>query len=143
VALERALTPPPVFGRGSKEADRKISVQNRMRRLARDDKLTETDGVRIDSEIEVTLLDDTPPETKQRDQELVGDDFRNHKGDALERLENLLRIQAEERRYLQSIERNGGTGRVVEFLCGRLELLESEIVELKAKRTSASLDRAV
>jgi len=118
-------------------------VQNRMRRLARDDKLTETDGVRIDSEIEVTLLDDTPPETKQRDQELVGDDFRNHKGDALERLENLLRIQAEERRYLQSIERNGGTGRVVEFLCGRLELLESEIVELKAKRTSASLDRAV
>jgi hypothetical protein len=80
----------------------------------------------------MTLLDDGPPASDHQDRESV-EDVAYRKGAGLETLESLQDIQLQERRYLQSIERNGGTGRVVEFLRDRVEQHELEMIELREK----------
>jgi hypothetical protein len=86
----------------------------------------------------MTLLDDGPPEIEHRDRESAVD-VRYLKGIDLETLESLQDTQLHERRYLQSIERNGGSGRVVEFLYSQVEQRELEIIELRAKLSSAGV----
>jgi hypothetical protein len=49
-----------------------------------------------------------------------------------QKLEGLRSLQIEERRYVESIERNGATGRAVNYLRSRIEARELEIKALQA-----------
>jgi hypothetical protein len=79
----------------------------------------------------MTMLDGASPKTKQQDRQSVAN-FLHWKFPDLKRLENLRSLQAEERAYLESIERNGATGRVVEYLRSLLDSREMEIRALQA-----------
>jgi hypothetical protein len=75
----------------------------------------------------MTMLDGALPKTKQS----VAN-FLHWKFPDLKRLENLRALQTEERRYLDSMERNGASGRAVEYLRSMLETREMEIRALQA-----------
>ena len=72
-----------------------------------------------------------PPSEIGPPQEQPVEELRQ-KSPALTRLEELRALQREERNYVEAIERNGGTGRVVDFLWSRLDALETEINEIQA-----------
>ena len=79
----------------------------------------------------MTMLDGALPKIKQQDRQPVAN-FLHWKFPDLKRLENLRALQAEEQRYLDSMERNGATGRAVEYLRSILESREAEIRALQA-----------
>jgi hypothetical protein len=79
----------------------------------------------------MTMLDGALPKTKQQDRQSVAN-FLHWKFPDLKRLENLRALQTEERKYLDSMERNGATGRAVEYLRSILETREMEIRALQA-----------
>jgi hypothetical protein len=79
----------------------------------------------------MTMLDGASPRTKQQDRQAPAN-FLHWKFPDLKRLENLRALQTEERKYLDSMERNGATGRVVEYLRGMLDSRETEIRALQA-----------
>jgi hypothetical protein len=79
----------------------------------------------------MTMLDGALPKTKQQDRQSVAN-FLHWKFPDLKKLENLRALQAEERHYLDSMERNGATGRAVEYMRGLLEAREMEIRALQA-----------
>jgi hypothetical protein len=83
-----------------------------------------------DSQMGMAMLFDPSLETRPQSDEAV-DDLRRKLAN-LRRLEELRAVQREERCYVEAIERNGGTGRVVDFLWSRLDSLETEINELQA-----------
>jgi hypothetical protein len=87
-------------------------------------------AVRTDSEMEMTMLDSCPDTAPTQEGQPAGDFFRWKSRD-LEKLEALQRLQLEERKYLESIERNGATGRAVEFLWSIVESREIEIRTLQ------------
>ncbi len=80
----------------------------------------------------MTMLDSCPDAALTQEGRSAGDYFC-WKPPGLERLEALQRLQIEERKYLESIERNGATGRAVEFLWSIVESREIEIRTLQAK----------
>jgi hypothetical protein len=84
-----------------------------------------------DSQMGMAMLFDPSLETRPQSDEAV-DDLRRKLAN-LRRLEELRAVQKEERNYVEAIERNGGTGRVVDFLWSRLNSLEMEINELQAR----------
>jgi hypothetical protein len=79
----------------------------------------------------MTLIYGGPPRTKRQDRESI-DGFLYWKFPDLKTLEDLRDLQADEREHLESIERSGGTGRVVEILRSRVNSREIEIKTLKA-----------
>jgi hypothetical protein len=79
----------------------------------------------------MTMPSAASPKTKQQDRQTV-ENFQNWKFPDLKKLEDLQSLQREEREYLESIERNGATGRPVEFLQSRVELREMEIEDIRA-----------
>ena len=79
----------------------------------------------------MTLIYGGPPRTKRQDRESM-DEFLYWKFPDLKTLEDLRNLQAEEREHLESIERGGGSGRVVEILRSRVHFREIEIKALKA-----------
>jgi hypothetical protein len=79
----------------------------------------------------MTMLDGAAPQTRQQDRQSVAN-FLYWKFPDLKRLENLRTLQTEERKYLDAMERNGATGRAVEYLRSMLESREMEIRALQA-----------
>jgi hypothetical protein len=79
----------------------------------------------------MTMLDGALPQTKPQDRQSVAN-FLHWKFPDLKRLENLRSLQTEERKYLDAMERNGATGRAVEYLRSMLEAREMEIRALQA-----------
>jgi hypothetical protein len=77
------------------------------------------------------MFDGAAPETEQQERQSVAD-FFHWKFPDLKRLESLRSLHREERAYLDSMERNGATGRVVEELRRMLESREIEIRALQA-----------
>ena len=77
------------------------------------------------------MLDGALPRTKQQDRQPVAN-FLHWKFPDLKRLESLRALHAEERKYLDFMERNGSTGRAVEYLRSILESREAEIRALLA-----------
>jgi hypothetical protein len=79
----------------------------------------------------MTILYAGPPKAKRRDQ----DSAKEHlywKFPDLDALEELEDLQAEERSYVEVIERSGGAGRVLDFLKARVDAREQQIKELRA-----------
>jgi hypothetical protein len=85
----------------------------------------------------MTMLDGALPKTKQQDRQSAAN-FLHWKFPDLKRLENLRTLQTEEREYLDSIERNGATGRVVECL---RSMLDSREIESERSRRMAGSPR--
>jgi hypothetical protein len=83
-----------------------------------------------DSQMGMAMLFDPSLETRPQPDETADDLHR--KLAEITRLEELRTLQREERNYVEAIERNGGTGRVVDFLWSRLDSLETEIKALQA-----------
>ena len=79
----------------------------------------------------MTMLDGASPKTKQQDRQSVAN-FLHWKFPDLKRLENLRALQTEERNYLDPMERNGATGRTVEYMRSLLASREMEIKALQA-----------
>jgi hypothetical protein len=80
---------------------------------------------------QVTMLESDLAAAKKQDRKSVAD-FLYWRFPDLKRLEDLRKLQREEREYLESIERNGATGRAVEFLRSMLDSREIEIKALQA-----------
>jgi hypothetical protein len=78
------------------------------------------------------MFEDSAVATGEHDRQTV-DEFAYCKFPDQRRLDDLLNLQREERNYLEFIERNGATGRVVEFLRSMVEARE---LEIKALRTN-------
>jgi hypothetical protein len=78
------------------------------------------------------MLEDSTVTVKEHDRQSA-DNFVYCEFPDQRRLDDLLRLQREERNYLEFIERNGATGRVVEFLRSMVEARE---LEIKALRTN-------
>jgi hypothetical protein len=82
--------------------------------------------------MEMTTLESAPDATLAQESRSAGD-FFCWKSPGLEKLAALQKLQVEERKYLESIERNGATGRAVEFLWSIVESREIKIRTLQAK----------
>jgi hypothetical protein len=80
----------------------------------------------------MTMLDGASPVTKRQNRQSVAN-FVDWRFPDLKALEGLRKVQTEEREYLEYIERNGASGRVVEYLRGILDSRETEIKALEAK----------
>jgi hypothetical protein len=79
----------------------------------------------------MTTLSAASPKTKQEDRQSVVN-FARWQFPDVKRLEELRNAQREERHFLEFIERNGATGRAVEFLRSIVDSREREIQELQA-----------
>jgi hypothetical protein len=78
------------------------------------------------------MFEDSAVAASEHDRQSL-DEFVYCKFPDQRRLDDLLNLQREERDYLEFIERNGATGRVVEFLRSMVDAREREI---KALRTN-------
>jgi hypothetical protein len=77
------------------------------------------------------MFEDSAVAASEHDRQSV-DNFAQRKLPDQRRLDDLLNLQREEQDYLAFIERNGATGRVVEFLRGMVDARALEIEALRA-----------